>query len=123
MGRRQRGQNLVELALLLPLLVAITALVLDAGRGLQAYMVLINASREAVRYASSNPTDTAGITDIALAEIQRGGLSTANASVSVSGSTPGSPVQVTVTYQMPLVFNVLGTSQLTIQASSEAVVY
>lgn len=117
------GQNLVELALLLPLLVALLGLVLDMGRGLQAYLVAHHAAREAVRYAAIYPTDAAGIQAVATGELQRGGLSPANATISASGSGSGSPVRVTVSYRLPLVLGLLGNSQLAIQATAEAVIF
>lgn len=120
---KQQGQNLVELALLLPILITVLGLVLDMGRGVQAYIVAHHAAREAVRYAAARPTDTTGIRTVVTNELQRGGLAPANATVSVSGSGSGNPVQVTVSYQLPLVLGLLGSSQLTIQATAEAVIF
>ncbi|MCS7219802.1 MAG: TadE/TadG family type IV pilus assembly protein [Anaerolineae bacterium] len=117
------GQNLVELALLLPLLVAVLGLILDMGRGVQAYIVAHHAAREAVRYAAIRPTDVNGIRTAATNELQRGGLQPANATVSASGSGIGNPVRVTVSYRLPLVFGLLGSSQLTIRATAEAVIF
>jgi Flp pilus assembly protein TadG len=117
------GQNLVELALLLPLLITLLGLVLDMGRGVQAYMAVHHAAREAVRFASARPADTAGIRAVAMDELQRGGLEPGNATVSASGSGSGNPVRVTVSYRLPLVFGLLGSPQLTIQATAEAVIF
>ncbi len=121
--RRDRGQSLVELALLLPILFILIGLTIDMGRGIQAYITVNNAAREAVRYASMNPTDTAGITNIALEELERGGLTPGNATVTVTGSGTGNPIQVTVTYAFPLFFDLISSSQLTIQSSAEAVIF
>ncbi len=117
------GQNLVELALLLPLLIAMLGLVLDMGRGLQATIVVNNAAREAARYASTHPTDANGIRAVAANELQRGGLLPGNAAISTSGSGSGNPVRVTIRYRLPLVFSLPGSSQLTVQATAEAVIF
>ncbi len=118
---RQRGQSLVELALVLPALLLVLALVLDIGRGVQAYTALVNAAREGARYGSVHPTDTNGT--IALNELQRSGLSPANATVLTSGSGEGNPLRVTVTYHLPLILGVIGGSHLTITADAEAVIF
>ncbi|MCD6289258.1 MAG: pilus assembly protein [Anaerolineae bacterium] len=122
--RQQRGQSLTELALLLPLLLAMIGIMLDMGRGVQAYVVAQNAAREAARYVSAHPTDVNGAIDAARAEIQRGGLLSSRLTVSISGgNTSGDTAQVDVTYNMPLVFGLLDSSQIAIRAHAESVVY
>jgi len=49
---RQRGVAAVEMAVLLPLLIAIALPVVDFARNLQAQMILINVSREGANLAS-----------------------------------------------------------------------
>lgn len=51
----QRGQNLVELALVAPLLIALFIGVADLGRAFHAFIVMENAAREAARYGASFP--------------------------------------------------------------------
>lgn len=50
--RRQRGVAAIEMALLLPLLVAIALPVIDFARNIQAQMILINVSREGANLSS-----------------------------------------------------------------------
>ncbi|HVE08752.1 MAG TPA: TadE/TadG family type IV pilus assembly protein [Paraburkholderia sp.] len=50
--RRQRGAAAIEMALLLPLLVAIALPVVDFARNMQAQMILINVSREGANLAT-----------------------------------------------------------------------
>ncbi|MFC0401771.1 TadE/TadG family type IV pilus assembly protein [Paraburkholderia rhizosphaerae] len=50
--RRQRGTAAIEMALLLPILVAIALPVVDFARNMQAQMILINVSREGANLAS-----------------------------------------------------------------------
>ena len=62
MKRSERGSNLVEFALVLPLLVLILAGMADIGRAFNSYMVITNAAREGARAASRlscYPTDAA----------------------------------------------------------------
>jgi Flp pilus assembly protein TadG len=52
MERSDRGSNLVEFALVLPLLVLILAGMADVGRAFNSYMVITNGAREGARAAS-----------------------------------------------------------------------
>jgi Flp pilus assembly protein TadG len=56
--RSQRGQSLVEFALILPIFVLVLAGLFDLGRAVYAYNTISNASREAVRVAIVNQTAT-----------------------------------------------------------------
>ena len=63
--RRERGQSLVEFALILPILMALLLLTIDVGRLFYAYVGVTNASREGAAYAITNKdaaSDTATIT-------------------------------------------------------------
>ena len=50
MKRLNRGQSLVEFALLLPIMLLIFMMVLDLGRAFYYYSVIQNAAREGARY-------------------------------------------------------------------------
>jgi Flp pilus assembly protein TadG len=52
--RRERGQSLVEFALVLPILMALLLLTIDVGRLFYAYVGVTNASREGAAYAVAN---------------------------------------------------------------------
>ena len=51
----ERGANLVEMALVLPLLMMFLMGVLDFGRAYYSYVTLTNAAREGARFASRFP--------------------------------------------------------------------
>lgn len=51
-GKRQRGDGLVEFALVLPVLLLLVFGILDGGRAVYAYHVVANSAREGARYAS-----------------------------------------------------------------------
>jgi Flp pilus assembly protein TadG len=52
----EKGQSLVEAAIILPILLLLLAIVVDAARAFEAYIVLTNAAREGARYASLEPS-------------------------------------------------------------------
>ena len=66
--RRERGQAIVEVGLLLPVLLMCTLGVLDFGRALNAWVVMQNAAREGAFFAAKNPTDTADVQNVVLTE-------------------------------------------------------
>jgi len=54
----EKGQSLVELALMLPFLILLLAVVIDAGRLFDAAIVLVQAAREGARFATIEPSPT-----------------------------------------------------------------
>jgi Flp pilus assembly protein TadG len=54
-GRVSKGQSVVELALLLPVLVILVAGIVDLGRIYYTYITVINVAREGVRFAAAHP--------------------------------------------------------------------
>lgn len=120
--RGQRGQNLVELALILPVLVLIVTGTLDLGRGMQAYVGISQAAREGARYGSTNGWDGGGMLLVTRDELQRSGLNPAEASITVVAANPGSPVRVTVSYRFTLLLAFWRTTSITLTSSAEMVV-
>jgi len=119
----QRGQALVELALLLPVLIMLAMGTLDVGRVFQGYLDLANAAREGAAYASLNPTDatlTSDVTNIMTTESN--GLVPGAISVTVSFSpnnSAGSQVTVSATTSYPLLTTaILGWSSIDLKASA-----
>jgi hypothetical protein len=53
---RQKGQGLLEFALVLPVLLIITFMLIEVGRIFQAYVTVENAARTAARYAVTGQT-------------------------------------------------------------------
>jgi Flp pilus assembly protein TadG len=121
----ERGQGLVELAVILPLLLLIVMGAVDFGRAYFAYETLVNAAREGAYYASLDPTaTTAGAAGAVNAEF---GTSLVGVTSSLSPATTprarGSQVTVTVTYNFRAVTAaVLGTSTFPLRASATMVV-
>jgi Flp pilus assembly protein TadG len=120
--RRGYGQSIVELTIMLPILLLFLVGALDLGRALQAYVVVNQAAREAARYGTINGQDVAGMTQVALDEIERGGLNRDAASVSVLSALTGSPVRVTVQYNFLLVTTFWSNDPVILRSTVEMVV-
>ena len=73
---RRRGQALVELALILPVLLFLLVIAIDFGRLFFSYIQINNAAREGAAFAAYEPTNTVTITSRAQqetnAQAQRG---------------------------------------------------
>ena len=65
--RSERGQSLVEMALMLTLLLVILSAVLDLGRGFFSFIAIQNSAAEGALYAAINPrcrdASTSGCSD------------------------------------------------------------
>lgn len=92
----QRGQSLVEFALGAILLFTLIFGIIEFGRLIYAYSVVANAAREGARFASVNPTATAGDVQAAAQALAVG------VPITVVGYTPPTAasrqVEVTVTH-------------------------
>jgi Flp pilus assembly protein TadG len=96
-----KGQSLVEVALMLPLLVLILAGILDLGRAYMTLVALNDAAAEGATYASIHPNQTAQIVsrtaDSSSALVQ---LDADLVTVDLqTPPVPGQPVTVTVQYE------------------------
>src|SRR5438128_819847 len=87
----EKGQALVEMALILPILVMLAMLTLDVGRVFTGYIALVNSAREGAIYASLNPYDPNLSGHVRTAVINELDGTVAGApTVSITGSTtPG----------------------------------
>ena len=62
-NQKTRGQSLVEMALVLPILLLLVLTFIDLARGVYYYSTLGNAVREGTRYASVRKLDTQAARD------------------------------------------------------------
>jgi Flp pilus assembly protein TadG len=99
----ERGANVVEAAVVIPLLILLLASVVDLGRAYLTYTTLIDAAREGGRYGASHPNDLSGIytrcSDEALG--QKLLVNPVCAVSTPQGAVPGQPVVVTATASLP----------------------
>lgn len=113
--RRQRGQDLAEYALALPVFLLILMSILDLGRVVYVYSALHNSVREGARYGIINPTDVVSIETVVRAKAV--GLNPVELSVTVV-QPDLQTIQVRATYQFiaitPIVGALVGANQWTV---------
>lgn len=99
--RRELGQSLVELTLVLPVLLIILAGLLDVGRLYHAYVAVTDAAAEGARYASMNPSATADQIKRRASAASGGLILIDEDQVGVDPLDPSSSESVTVTVTYP----------------------
>lgn len=92
-GGGARGQATLELALVLPLVLAVTLLIVQVGLVVRDQQLVVNAAREGARSAATDPTLAAA----RQAVVNSGDLEPGRLDVDLL--TDGSTVTVTVTYR------------------------
>ncbi len=100
-NKSQKGQSLIELALVLPVLLLILLGIVDFGKAYVTLVALNDAASEGATYASIDPTATTEIANRA-AGSAGGGLAEfdpANVTVAYANPAAGQPITVTVTYE------------------------
>ena len=118
MRRDERGQAAVELALCLPLLVALALLLVQVGLLVRDQVVVVHAAREAAREAAVSP----GREPARHAALRSTRLSADRLDVDVGRrGRPGSRVEVEIRYRaptdVPLVGHLLPDVDLTASAA------
>ena len=108
-ARSERGTQLVELAIVLPILLVLFATVAEFGRFFYTYTTLSKATRSAARYlttAPANGANDAKAQNLAVYGNTEGtgdplvsGLSAANIEITREGGVPAIPERVTVEVQ------------------------
>lgn len=126
---RERGQELVEFALMLPFLLLILIGVIDLGRTFHAAITIANSSRTGARFAISYgyediggvvSVDHAAIGNRAQAEAQNSGITLDSVNVNCPGGcVHGGPVVVTVTHNFQFLFNAFIGDGLNLSHSTE----
>jgi Flp pilus assembly protein TadG len=108
-NRDERGQSLLEAAFIVPILLLLLVIVVDAARAFDAQIVLTNAVREGARYGSLEPSPPVdAIRALVRDDVLGSGTNiTYMADFSVSNVeliTSTSVITVTATYSFPLWF-------------------
>ena len=105
------AQELVELAILFPLLMLIAFGVLDLGRLFHSSITITNAAREGARFGTFDPSDLGGIVAATRAEAQSSGIDLSGSTITVScpdgACGSGLPVRVTIQYPFQLVMGMV----------------
>jgi Flp pilus assembly protein TadG len=134
--RAQRGSNLVELALIMPLLLLLLAAIADFGRAFNHYIVITNSAREGARLgARMEQTDTIDeyILGAVLQEASNSGvhLTVTNSETSTITIEPdrparqeNEPITVTVEYSMTTIFTgLVGLDTIPMRSRSVMVMF
>ena len=126
LGSGERGQALVELALVLLLLLLLLAGAVDLGRAFNNYIIVTNASREGARYASHFPIHLRGILDATEQEAANSGITLTDSQIRVPtlGATAGNPIRVEITFPFSTILSdIVHVQTITLTASTEMVVF
>lgn len=102
--RGERGQAMVETAIVLPVVILLVFAVLDAGRIFSAWIVVTNGAREGARAASArdNQANILARIDIAMAGVDNYVPTITTADGNIPGPS-GTPVTVSVDSDITLV--------------------
>jgi Flp pilus assembly protein TadG len=98
--RHEHGQEVVEFAIILPLLLLLFFSIFDFGILIFSYDTISNAAREGARYGAVHPTDDAGI--IAAARRLTTGLNQAALQINVT-RPGGNTIRVEAVYDVDLI--------------------
>lgn len=133
-SNRERGANLVELALILPFLLLLIAAIADFGRAFNSYIVINNAAREGARFGGrvdhTDAIDTY-ILNAVYQEADNSGLNLRDPSVATITIEPAwnarpanTPMTVTVEYTMTTFFTgIVGLAEIPMRSQSVMVMY
>lgn len=115
--KSEKGQSMVEFALVLPVLILLLFGIIDFGRVFHAYLTIDHASREAARSASVGEDDATVLT-VAVSNASSINLSPGQVSISPGGTkNSGSEVNITITHHVnfltPVISNLTGPIDLT----------
>lgn len=116
----EKGQNLIEFALVVPLLLLLVIGIAEFGRAWMTKNILTGAAREAVRIMAVQTGNVATATARADNILNSAGITTGYSISIPPTSVAFDPVSVTVTYQFPVLFAgfIPGLDNATIQLSS-----
>lgn len=113
--RTEKGQAIVEMALILPILLLLVFGIVEFGRILQTYMIVTDLSREGARAGAVGKTDLE-ISSVVDNNAASAGLDTSNPDYSVvitpAAAGPrarGTPVTVQVNYSVDIIAPVIGS--------------
>ncbi len=117
--RSERGQTMVETAMVLPILLVLVFGMIDFGRVFNAWITVTNSAREGARVGATRQDETAIEARIAAAmgHIDAYDVDIVNA-VGTSGSPISVTVETTVDILTPLIGNIIGGGSVTISETT-----
>lgn len=106
--RRERGQSLVELAIVLPVLLAMVVGIFEFGRAWNVYQVITNAAREGARLGVIPNMGESDVQGAIQDYMETASLDPSVATATVSGAADGTGTSTTVQIDYPYEFEFLG---------------
>lgn len=106
--RREEGQSLVEMAIVLPVLLALIVGIFEFSRAWNVYQVITNAAREGARVGILPNKVESDVRNSIDTYLTQAALESSVASVSVTGADQGTGTPTTVQIQYPYEFAFLG---------------
>jgi len=107
--KSQKGQSLVETALVLPILIMLLFGIVDFGRVFHAYLTLDHAGREAARDAAIGKEDSEIESKITSSTTSLGsGVGVTITPAGKANRTSGNDVTITLNYTIDLITPILG---------------
>ncbi len=106
--REEKGTNILEFALILPLFLLLILGVFDFGNGYNTYIGLSNATREGAFWLSRYPADRVGMVLRINEEVERVGLSVTDVTITLTPDKviyqPGESVTVSLHHNYSMMF-------------------
>lgn len=118
-GSDEAGQSLVEMAIVLPILLALVVGIFEFGRAWNVHQVLVNAAREGARKAVIPTSLESDVHDTIGGYLVSAGLDPAAGEISISGMDAGVGNATTVRIGYPYEFAFLGPVVSLLSQSSE----
>jgi Flp pilus assembly protein TadG len=126
-SKEEKGQAMIEMVLIMPLILLIMAGVIDFGRVIHAYVVVVNAAREAAFAGAVEQVSDSDLVTLIADELQRGGVTEGTATSTITYQSQGSPtaqtINVDISYEFPLITLVLPFPSVTVQTQTETVTF
>lgn len=127
LGQEERGQSLIEMAIIMPLVLIVMAGLFDFGRVVHTYVVVVNAAREAAIAGAIEQMSNSDLIAYMNEELGRGGVNRGTPTATIAYADKGSPAVRTLTiglsYEVPLVISILPFTTVTVQSQAEMVTF
>jgi Flp pilus assembly protein TadG len=115
--KNEKGQSLVEFALVVPLLLLLVIGIFEFGRAWMTKNIMTGAAREGVRILAVPTGSTAAAWGRADNVLRSAGIATAN--INVYDAASYQPVSVTVTYNFPVLTGLIpGLDNITLRSTT-----
>ncbi len=106
--KSEKGQSLVEFALILPILLLLVFGIVEFGRAFNTYLIVSNASREGARYAVVGAENGEIIDAIEAKTSTLGSVDIFISPEDKSARTNGEDVDIKVSYSLSLITPIVG---------------